>query len=417
MAYFPCRTPGWILGLLAAIFGSGGSLCGLPARACEPPAGPAATAAGLPSAVTAAAATRRTSEERLPLEQYRDRPDVRANLRYFLGPGRRQLERALSRGTPHLLSIRRMLQRERLPEELAWLPVIESGFSNDAVSRKGATGMWQFMPATARAYGLRVDRHVDERRDPRKATRAAIRHLRDLTDQFGSPFLAAAAYNAGAGKVDGGLQQLNVTDGENDDFFRLSRTGLLARETQEYVPRLIAAAIIAENPQRYGIRVTPVSSPDHDSVVVHSAVRLSRIARDLGVSLNTLRRMNPQIDGDITPAGRPTVLRYPSSPWRTARNLERLQAGWEAAARHVRAGPVPRRAAREGPTAERGGAGPDRRVIAGAGDTLASLAAAHGVPVGALRRHNHLAPEAVLRPGQVLLLPHAERDLAEREPE
>ncbi len=271
----------------------------------------------------------------LSLEAYADRPAVKAHLRYFLGPGRRSVERALTRGAPWVSMIQRHLKGEDLPADLAWLPLIESGFSNVAVSSAGAVGMWQFMPQTARAYGLRVDRYVDERRDTYKSTRAAIRHLRDLNDRYGSPFLAAAAYNAGAGRIDEGLRQLNVTDADNEDFFRLSQTRLIAPETRDYVPKLIAAALIARDPHRYGLRVGRGGGDTIDSLVVRDAVRLSRVARDLGVPLSLLHHLNPQIEGDVTVAGRRTVIRYPHSPWRSAASLAAIQADWKAAAKYV----------------------------------------------------------------------------------
>jgi hypothetical protein len=205
-------------------------------------------------------------------EMYGNLPAVKAQLRYFLGPGRRSIERAISRGIPYLSMIQQNLRREGLPSELAWLPLIESGFSSAALSPAGAAGMWQFMPETARAYGLRVDRYIDERRDVGKATRAAVRHLRDLHDRYGSPFLAAAAYNAGAGRIDRGLGSLEITNAQDQDFFRLSRASLLSAETRDYVPRLIAAVMIAENPSRYGLR------PADGSSAIGNPTRNSRTA-------------------------------------------------------------------------------------------------------------------------------------------
>ena len=141
-----------------------------------------------------------------------------------------------------------------------YLALIESGFSNTATSRAKAVGMWQFMKGTAKCYGLRVDSWVDERRDPYRATDAAARHLKDLNERFGSVYLAAAAYNAGAGKVSRGLRRLpddEDADSINSDatFFRLYDTKLLRRETKDYVPKLIAAARIAKEPARYGFTV------------------------------------------------------------------------------------------------------------------------------------------------------------------
>ena len=205
----------------------------------------------------------------------------------------------LTRGARYETMIRSRFEQEGLPGDLGYLALIESGYSNDAVSRSHAVGMWQFMRETGKGYGLRVDTWVDERRDPVKATDAAARHLRHLRDRFGSLYLAAAAYNAGAGKVSrslGKLQwdvaadsavesdtliQTEVTDSmveeeeaeaESDRRRMTSKRpsmpgrspatmpssawpapGCLAVETQDYVPKLIAAALIAKQPERYGI--------------------------------------------------------------------------------------------------------------------------------------------------------------------
>lgn len=333
------------------------------------------------------------------LEEYRDRPAVQAHLRYFLGPGRRSIERALSRGVPYMAMIQRNLKREGLPSELAWLPLIESGFSSAAMSSAGAAGMWQFMPETARLYGLRVNRDADERRDAFKATRAAVRHLRDLTDRYGSPFLAAAAYNAGATRIDRGLAHLEISDAKDEDFFRLSRNALLSAETRDYVPKLIAAALIAENPWKYGLRVEVRSEEFLDSLVVNGPVRLSSMARDLAVSLRVLHKLNPQFDSDVTPAGRPSLIRYPSHHWRSPQTLRAGRARWEAAAGYDR--PRPARSREDRLPASH------RLVLVREGDTVASLAASHGLTANELCRENQLPDRYVLRPGRFLRLPTA----------
>ena len=180
-------------------------------------------------------------------------------LDFFQGRGRERMAIWLTRMPRYEAMIRERLQRENLPGDLVYLALIESGFSNTATSRAKAVGMWQFMKATGKGYGLRVDSWVDERRDPFRATDAAARHLRDLNRRFNSLYLAAAAYNAGSGKVSRGLRRLpdDESDSANSDatFFRLYDTKLLRRETKDYVPKLIAAALIAKQPQRYGFRM------------------------------------------------------------------------------------------------------------------------------------------------------------------
>ncbi|MGH7701961.1 MAG: transglycosylase SLT domain-containing protein, partial [Gemmatimonadales bacterium] len=173
---------------------------------------------------------------------YNSHNRVQYYLDFFQGPARERMAIWLTRLPKYEAMIRARLKEQGLPGDMVYLALIESGFSNTAVSRSRAVGMWQFMKGTGRHYGLRVDRWVDERRDPMKATNAAARHLADLRDRFGSLYLAAAAYNAGAGKVGRGLKRLpeEEEDSVNADatFFRLYDTKFLRRETKDYVPKL-----------------------------------------------------------------------------------------------------------------------------------------------------------------------------------
>ena len=172
------------------------------------------------------------------------------------------------------------------------------------------------MRGTARMYGLRMDSWVDERRDPFKATSAAARHLRDLRDRFGSIYLAAAAYNAGGGKVSRGLARLPEDDEDslNSDatFFRLSDTRHLRQETRDYVPKLIAAAIIAKEPERYGFpSFEDVDTQAWDSIIVNDAAGLDVIARLADTTVAAIREINPQYLRLSTPPGSRSVIRLP----------------------------------------------------------------------------------------------------------
>jgi membrane-bound lytic murein transglycosylase D len=161
---------------------------------------------------------------------------------------------------------------------------------------------------------LRVDSWVDERRDPFKATDAAVRHLRDLNTRFGSLYLAAAAYNAGSGRVSRGLRRLRDDEsGLTSDaaFFRLYDTRLLRRETKDYVPKLIAAAVIAKEPARYGFSVTPAEPLVYDSIVVPTMTGLDVIARLADTTVAAIRELNPQFLRLATPPAKTSVVRLP----------------------------------------------------------------------------------------------------------
>jgi membrane-bound lytic murein transglycosylase D len=237
-------------------------------------------------------------------------------LDFFQGPARPRMTIWLERMKRYEDMIREEMTAQGLPGDLVYLALIESGFSNTAVSRARATGMWQFMRGTAQMYGLRMDSWVDERRDPFKATSAAARHLRDLRDRFGSIYLAAAAYNAGGGKVSRGLARLPEDDEDslNSDaaFFRLSDTRHLRQETRDYVPKLIAAALIAKEPERYGFPAfEDVDPPQWDSMIVSDAAGLDVIARLADTTVAAIREMNPQFLRLATPPGSRSVIRLP----------------------------------------------------------------------------------------------------------
>ncbi|MBI2095981.1 MAG: lytic transglycosylase domain-containing protein [Candidatus Omnitrophica bacterium] len=173
--------------------------------------------------------------------------------------------------------IRSRFRSYGVPEDLVYLALIESGYSNTAVSRARAVGMWQFMSYTAQRYGLQVDQWVDERRDPFKATDAAARHLLSLDSMFGSWYLAAAAYNGGTGRVMRGIRRLPGEPEELTDetFFALSERRYLRPETRDYVPKLIAAALIAKDPRRFGFDEVPALEPlVYDEITVPDATGL-----------------------------------------------------------------------------------------------------------------------------------------------
>src|SRR6266436_2033021 len=193
-----------------------------------------------------------------------------------------------------------------LPEDLAFTAMIESGFSPTAVSRVGAKGMWQFMAPTARLYGLRVDRWVDERLDPEKATVAAAGYLNDLYVRYGSWELAQAAYNAGEVKVDKAIRATGSAD-----FWDLRQSKYLRRETKDFVPAIQAAMVIGRDPGQFGFEPSPLTPPDIERVTVPASTDLRKLAASTGIPLQTLRALNPVLVRGISPPGRTWEVRVP----------------------------------------------------------------------------------------------------------
>lgn len=337
----------------------------------------------------------------IDVETYASHERVQYYLDFFQGKGRERMAVWLTRIPRYEAMIREQLRLEDVPGDMVYLALIESGFSNTAVSRARATGMWQFMKATGRMYGLRVDQWVDERRDPMRATRAAARHLDDLRDRFGSIYLAAAAYNAGAGKVSRGLrglpsEPLEVTDvvdltGEGDveeeevnndaDFFRLYDTRFLRRETKDYVPKLIAAALIAKEPTRYGFDPIPDVPPfAYDSIIVPDQTGLDVIARLAGASLTDLRDLNPHYIRMVTPPRTRAVVRVPVGTGEVARvAYDNLPASKRVAY---------------------------RTHSVKSGETLGGIAKRYGVSTRYLRDANPKIPKSgMIRTGQRIVIP------------
>ena len=360
----------------------------------------------------------------IDVRTFADHPRVQYYLDYFRSVSRTGMAVFLDRGARYEPMIRRRFEAEGLPGDLGYLALIESGYSNDAVSRSHAVGMWQFMKATARGYGMRIDSWVDERRDPVKATDAAARHLHHLKDRFGSLYLAAAAYNAGAGKVsrslgrlqwDPGVDTTAVSDtliqaeeadstaadedsdpadtsGDESDnvadstvvtsdaaFFRLAGNDLLTAETQDYVPKLIAAAVVAKQPERFGI-TPPVPTPfEYDSLVVSGITGLDVIARLAGVSVAEIRELNPQYLRLATPPRSLSVIRIPSG------------SGEKVSAAYARLRP-------------------SARVhflthVVRRGERLTRIAARYHLPVGDIRAANSRVSTAHLTSGTRLVIP------------
>ena len=248
------------------------------------------------------------------MKEYLDHDRVEFYVRRFTGSARPTAVAWLQRGLRYEPMIRRTFRAAGIPEDMYYLGFVESGYDTHAYSRAAAVGMWQFMTATARGMGLRVDWWVDERRDPMKSTGAAARFLSSLRDQFGSLYLAAAAYNGGPARVSRGLTRYagDVGDSEGDDqFFALAETRALHRETSNYVPQLIAAAAIGKQPWKYGIRLDSVAPYAYDSVLVPPATAVAALTLVTGAPLDSLREHNPHLLRGTTPPDVNTWVRVP----------------------------------------------------------------------------------------------------------
>ncbi len=307
---------------------------------------------------------------------------VRFFLDRFTGERRDVVDLWMSRAGRYLDMIRGVLRRNGLPEDLAFTAMIESGFNPLAVSRVGAKGLWQFMAATARRYGLRVDQWVDERLDPEKATGAAAAYFRDLHAIFGSWTLAQAAYNAGEMKV---IKALRASGSK--DFWPLTHTVHLKRETKDFVPQIQAAVIIGRDPERYGFDVKDPDPSTLERIAVPPATDLRRLASAAGLSSDALQTLNPVLVRGVTPPGAPWELTIPS---------ERHDAVMTALA------PAPRRTmvAQAGRPSRASG---DTQVhVVRPRETITSIAKRYGISSAEVMRMNSLEKHDSIRPGDRL---------------
>jgi membrane-bound lytic murein transglycosylase D len=214
--------------------------------------------------------------------------------------GRSMFETWLKRSGKYQEMIQDELRARRLPEDLIWVAMIESGFDATAKSPAGAVGLWQFMPATGAVYGLRQNKFVDQRKNAKLATQAAAHHLRDLYMRFGQWDLALAAYNMGYEQLLDRMDRVGTTD-----FNELSRAGVLPEETSKYVPKIIAAAIVANNLERFEFDDVEMTSPvDGAEFAVPPGTSLEVIAKAAGVSTSAIRKLNPDVLGKELPPGR-----------------------------------------------------------------------------------------------------------------
>ncbi len=245
-----------------------------------------------------------TPEARKPKAFAYDVPIVRNAIvdrwiEYFTGPGRASFSFWLSRGGRYINLFREILKEHQLPQDLAYLSLIESGFNPKARSIKGAVGPWQFMPGTARRMGLKINYYLDERRHPMKSTRAAAAYLSKLYEEFGDWHLALAAYNAGENRIAKTMRRSGLKD-----YWSLARTRHLPNETRNYVAKYLAGMIIAKNPEVFGFANIDYETPwNLEAVQLTHGTSLRAISRLSKVSFDTLRKINAELRTSVTPPG------------------------------------------------------------------------------------------------------------------
>ena len=295
---------------------------------------------------------------------------------FFQTRGDDFFQRALGRSQAYEEMMKKILREKNLPEELFYLALIESGFNPRASSRARASGIWQFITKTAKRYGLKVDKWVDERRDPEKSTYAAAEYLKSLYEMFNNWDLAAASYNAGEGKVLKAMKRA-----KSQDFWEISQHRYLKRETRKYVPMFLAAVTIASAPDKYGFSNIDYHPPLlYEKVVVPPATRLDLIAKAAETDLSEIRALNPALKRGKTPPNYPQfeIKLPPGKKEIFERNFPTFnqKARFKAKIHRVRSG-----------------------------ETLGRIAKRYRVDLQELCRFNDLSPKDRLKPGQSLLLP------------
>ena len=209
----------------------------------------------------------------------------------------------LARSEKYIFFMRHVLKEHGLPEDLVYMALIESGFDPYAYSRAKAAGMWQFISRTGERYGLRVNWWVDERRDPEKSTIAAAKYLKDLYEMFTCWYLAAAGYNAGEYKIVRAIKRYKT-----EDFWKLAKYRYLKRETKDYVPLMIAAALVAKDPAKYGFTHIEYEKPlRYEKVKVPELTALSHVAMACETSFDEIKDLNPELRREVTP---PSEMEY-----------------------------------------------------------------------------------------------------------
>ncbi|MED5372762.1 MAG: LysM peptidoglycan-binding domain-containing protein [Myxococcota bacterium] len=302
-------------------------------------------------------------------------PMVEKWMRYFTGRGRAHFHRYLERRARYESMIHAQLEAAGLPRDLLYVSMVESGFSNTARSYASAVGLWQFMTPTGRAYGLRIDYWVDERTDPAKSTVAAAKYLDDLYKMQGDWYLAWASYNAGPGRVNAACRKHNTRN-----FWVVAEQETLAVETRNYVPKILAAAILGKHPERYGFTDLDLKAPiAYDTAVVEGSYTVAHLARLAGTDADTIESLNPALLRGATPPKGKTEVRLPRG----------THGAFVAA---LAAQPEPDQVAYQ-------------RHKVRKGESLGSISKHYGVPVEELVRLNKIRDPNHIYPGLELVVP------------
>ena len=377
----------------------------------------------------------------------KDEQEVLLHFKYFTHRWRDGFERYLQRAERYLPYVQRVFREKGIPQDIAYLAIVESGFNPNAVSRAGAAGMWQFMPRTGDVFGLERNWWIDERRDPYKSTVAAAEYLLRLYEEFDDWYLALAAYNAGEGKIGRALDGTGASD-----FFelcdlndRLQGKAKLKEETRKYVPKFIAVARIMNNLERLGFRPLDFSKweePEH--IAVAGGTDLSGLARAAGISWDEFVELNPAPQRQATSPGSKVTVHLPKEVLDKATaylksEKSRSYAGWapytirrgDTVAKISRRTGVPSREiisvnkldpkrlrigqtilipgsnTRNVQAARTAGAASGGVYKVRSGDTLYKIARMHNTSIKSLRAANNLNKNSILKVGQRLTIPGA----------
>jgi membrane-bound lytic murein transglycosylase D len=301
---------------------------------------------------------------------------VELALQYFQTKGRKVFTIWLTRLGKYENLIRNTLRDESLPQELLYLSMIESGFNPKAYSYARASGLWQFIYATGSHYGLRADWWFDERRDPTLSTRAAARHLKDLYERFDDWYLAMAGYNYSPGKLQRHINRYNTRD-----FWKLKR---IPRQTRNYIPTFIAAALIAKDPNKYGFFVEKAQPVEYDTVRISDCVDLDVIAKCVNSNFEEIKRLNPAVKRWCTP---PNVKDFTVNLPKGTKELFKKEYAKISDSQKISY----------------------KRHKIRSGETLSGIASRYATSISVLKKMNNLRSSRI-RAGKYLIIPVAQND-------